>query len=324
MILVTGGTGFVGRAVIAELLQQRRAVRTITRRRGAALDELASCGVDVLEGDLNDGRVAGPALDRVHTVIHLAGAVEGTPAQLAASNQTAAEAIARAAQQRGVRWFVHLSSAGVYGDAPHAEPRRESAQLLATTPYECSKLAGERAVVAALSGGAVGHVVLRPAGVYGGARAATQQFLRQVAARRWWFSAPPTVIVHPTYIDDVVQAVVACLDKPELDGEVFNIAGERAMTVDAWALAVAAALDLSLHRIALPAWALSPPAQAAVALARALGLSPPQRLLRAAQPLLSRVLDTGKARKRLGFVPLPLPQALQRTIAQARELGALP
>jgi nucleoside-diphosphate-sugar epimerase len=323
MILVTGGTGFVGRALIARLIEQRRPVRTITRRPDRLPGELRADAVQVLAGDLHDAAMLGTALGGVHTVVHLAGAVQGSPAQLTATNHEAAAALAAAARRAGVRWFVHLSSAGVYGDVPHAEPSREEGPMFASTPYERSKLAGERAVVAALRGGAVGHVVLRPAGIYGGVRPATQQFLRQVAARRWWLSAPPPVIVHPTYIDDVVQAVLACLERPDLDGEAINIGGERALPLDEWALAVAHALGTPLHRLTLPRWAVAPPARAIAASARALGLPPPARCLHAALPLISRALDTSKARARIGFAPMPMAQALGATIAQARALGAL-
>jgi nucleoside-diphosphate-sugar epimerase len=322
MILVTGGSGFVGRALIARLAEQHKPVRTITRQRDG-VKGLPPGAAQVLAADLHDEAALGAALEGVRTVVHLAGAVQGSPAQLQATNHQAAAALAAAARRAGVRWFVHLSSAGVYGDVPHAAASREDDALFARTPYEVSKLAGERAVVAALAGGPVGHVVLRPAGIYGGTRAATQQFVRQVASRRWWFSAPPTVIVHPTYIDDVVQAVLACLERPELDGEVFNVAGERALPLDEWAQAVADALGQPLRRLALPHWAVAPPARMLVASARALGLQAPERCLRAALPVISRALDTSKARARIGFVPTPMAQALAATISRVRALGAL-
>jgi nucleoside-diphosphate-sugar epimerase len=323
MILVTGGSGFVGRALIARLVAQHLAVRTVTRQRDGLPEQLRHAALQVMAGDLHDGALLERALDGVHTVVHLAGAVHGTPAQLEATNHQAAAALAAAARRAGVRWFVHLSSAGVYGDVPHAAASREDGALFAHTPYERSKLAGEQAVVAALAGSPVGHVVLRPAGLYGGMRPATQQFLSQVTARRWWLSAPPTVIVHPTYIDDVVHAVLACLQRPDLDGEVINIAGERALPLDEWALTVAHAIGTPLRRLALPSWAVTPPARAITMAARALGLQAPARCVRAALPVISRALDTSKARARIGFTPVPMAQALGDTIAQARTLGAL-
>lgn len=321
MILVTGGTGFVGRALIERLVERGSAVRTVSRQREGCPGGLPD-GLQVHVGDLRDAATLDAALDHVHTVVHLAGAVQGSAEQLNAANCDAAAALAAAARRAGVRWFVHLSSAGVYGDAPHAQPSRETDALRARTPYERSKLAGERAVTETL-GAAVGHVVLRPAGIYGGARPATQQFLRRVASRRWWLSAPPTVIVHPTYIDDVLQALLACIDRPDLHGEVFNVAGERALALDEWAQVVARALGKPLHRLALPDWSVVPPARALAATMQRLGLQPPERCLRAARPVMARGLDTSKARARLGFVPTPMAQALQATIAQARALGAL-
>jgi nucleoside-diphosphate-sugar epimerase len=323
MILVTGGSGFVGRALTSELAHRLREVRILSRRPGPEQATPLPAGVDLVVGDLEDAASLAPALRSIDTVVHLAGALEGTGSHLQRTNVDAARNIALAARDAGTRWFVHVSSAGVYGSVGGDGARAEQVRLDGVTPYELSKRDGEAAIANALRGGSTGHVVLRPAGVYGGARPATQRFLRDIARRRLWIRTPPTVIVHPTYVDDVVQAILLTIDRPDLSGEIFNIGGDRSLSLDQWAQASADAMLIPLRQVAIPAapWVAS--ARALCRLARAIRISPGDRLTRACEPVISRALDTTKARLRLGFVPARFEQALAQTIEQARILGAL-
>ena len=323
MILITGGSGFVGRALAAELTRQRRDVRVLSRRPGAAQTNPLPVSVDLVVADLGNAAALGPALHSVDTVVHLAGALDGSTAQLRHANVEAAANIARAARDAGTRWFVHVSSAGVYGSVPGDGARAEHASLDAATPYELSKRDGEVAIQDILDGSPTGHVVLRPAGIYGGARLATQRFLRDIAGRRLWVRAPPSVIVHPTYVDDLVQAILRVIDRRDVSGEVFNIGGERHLSLDQWAGAVAGAMGTRLRQVAIPAAPCVATARTLCQLSRALRIRPADRLVRACEATISRALETGKARSTLGFVPTPFDQALARTIEQALALGTL-
>ncbi|MEO8526269.1 MAG: NAD(P)-dependent oxidoreductase [Caldimonas sp.] len=323
MILVTGGTGFVGQALAAELIRQRREVRVLSRQPGVGNSQPLPAGVDLVVADLGDVTTLGSALRSVDTLVHLAGALDGSSAQLRRANVEAAANIAQAARDAGTRWFVHVSSAGVYGSVPGDGARTEHAGLDAATPYELSKRDGEAAIQDILGGSSTGHVVLRPAGIYGGARLATQRFLRDIAGRRLWVRAPPSVIVHPTYVDDLVQAILRVVDRRDVSGEVFNIGGERCLSLDQWAGVVADAMGLRLRQVAIPAAPCVATARTLCRLSRALRIRPADRLVRACEPTISRALETGKARSRLGFMPTPFDQAVAQTIAQARALGAL-
>lgn len=318
MILLTGGSGFVGSAVLAELLRRRLRVRVLSRS-----ERPLPAGAELCRGDLLDASALAVALRAVNCVIHLAGAVDGDAERLHRVNVEGSRRLATAARAARVGWFVHMSSAGVYGDTVGCAARSEDAVLAAASPYELSKKAGEAAVVALLNAGPTGCVVLRPAGVYGGARHATQQFLRGVQSRRVWMRAPPAVIVHPTYVDDVVQAVIGCLDRRDLRGEIFNVGGERALSLDDWVQAAADALSRRLVKLAVPAPVVNVPARSLYRLGQALRLRVPARLERARHRVLSRALDTTKARTTLGVVPVPLERALSQTIETARLLGAL-
>jgi uncharacterized protein YbjT (DUF2867 family) len=96
-ILVTGGTGTLGRLVLPQLKAAGYAVRVLSRRGGVNSD-----GVEHVQGDLVKGE--GIALDGVDIVVHLAGGAKG--------DAVAAGNLARAAAAAGVRHLVHISVIG--------------------------------------------------------------------------------------------------------------------------------------------------------------------------------------------------------------------
>ncbi|MEV2239356.1 SDR family oxidoreductase [Micromonospora sp. NPDC049891] len=98
-VLVTGGTGTLGRHVLPRLLAAGHSPRVLSRtvRRGAD-------GVEYLAGDLLRDEGIGPAVDGVHTVLHLAGGPKG--------DDRAAANLMRAAARVGVRHVVHISVVG--------------------------------------------------------------------------------------------------------------------------------------------------------------------------------------------------------------------
>ncbi|MFD9126807.1 SDR family oxidoreductase [Kitasatospora sp. NPDC059571] len=98
-ILVTGGTGTLGRLVVPRLREAGREVRVLSRQRREPSD-----GVVYLTGDLVADEGLGEAVAGVDTVLHLAGGPRG--------DEAAARHLARAAAGAGVRHLVHISVIG--------------------------------------------------------------------------------------------------------------------------------------------------------------------------------------------------------------------
>ncbi|WP_130796638.1 NAD-dependent epimerase/dehydratase family protein [Streptomyces otsuchiensis] len=121
-VVLTGPTGFVGRAVLGRLLDQRDSgrvaeVRAVTRRVPA--DRPPAAGVEWWPADLSDaGQLAGAA-DGADVVIHLACRVDGSPADCERTNVDGTRALIAEARRGGVRRVVQLSTAAVYGPGPH-------------------------------------------------------------------------------------------------------------------------------------------------------------------------------------------------------------
>jgi nucleoside-diphosphate-sugar epimerase len=316
VILVTGGTGFVGRRLVNQLAASGESVRVLTRNPGRAT---FPARVEAVTGDLADAGSLSRAVSGAQAVVHLAArlpAAGAAGAEIARVNAAGTEALAAAARAAGVARFVHGSSAGVYGDGTGTAPHRESDAPHPGNAYEHSKLAGETALRAALEGSTVAWTILRPSGIYGPGRPATAALFRDVAARRVWLHGPAPVIVHPTYVDDVVAAVQLVL-KRGVAGETFNVGGERSLDYVELIELIASRMGRGPRQLRAPRWT------AAVAGAVASGWSatgrvPPSRLARLAVPVVNRAVDITLARRVLGFTPLPLERGLDETAAWVR------
>src|SRR5262245_12622710 len=98
-ILVTGGTGTLGRLVVRRLREAGRDVRVLSRRGKGPGD-----GVEYVAGDLNTGVGVDAAVDGVETIVHCAGSAKG--------DDDKARTLARAATPAGARHLVNISVVG--------------------------------------------------------------------------------------------------------------------------------------------------------------------------------------------------------------------
>jgi nucleoside-diphosphate-sugar epimerase len=314
VILITGGTGFIGRALIQALAPRGQRMAVLTR--DPARLSIRTGQIAVRQGDVLDPRSLVAALEGITTIIHLAAALpdSGLPPSTAwRINVEGSTNLARAAAQHDIAQFVHGSSAGVYGDGFTTEPRRESSPLAPRTWYEQSKAEAERAIAGELSGSSVAWTVLRSTGVHGPGRLASARFYRRIRRRPVWVHGPATVIVHPTSVHDVVAAIGLTIGRTDLGGEVINIAGPRALTYPDLIALVASRMGVRVSQFQVPG-------RLARILAR---LAPPgssrgRGLERFTRAVVNRSLDTGKAERLIGYAPYPLDAGIDETIAWAR------
>ena len=117
-ILVTGGTGFIGRCLVSRLKEHRCIVRVLCRGESAT-DE--GDGVETVIGDVQDAHTVRAAMDGVEAVFHLA-AWNGAPKarvsleELSRINVEGTRNVVAAAAAVGVERFVHFSSVKVLGE----------------------------------------------------------------------------------------------------------------------------------------------------------------------------------------------------------------
>ncbi len=169
-ILVTGGTGYVGAGITAELVRAGHDVRLLVRRRSQVPVSLAPYDVqvtDVVEGDVLDADAVGAVLDGCDAVVH-AAAVYSLDARRAdemlQTNERATELVLGGAAERGLDPIVHISSTvaltrrgGGGADLPLGD---------VPSPYARSKVASER-VARRLQDEGAPVVSVYPGGVLG-------------------------------------------------------------------------------------------------------------------------------------------------------------
>lgn len=232
-VLVTGAGGLIGRALVAELSRRGHAV-TVTDRPGVDLSfaKGPAAHFELREVDALTALAAGH-----DAIVHSAGLFDlGAGLEtLREANVRAVASAVEAARRAGVPRLVHLSTTGVYG-RPRVVPCPETAPLRPRQDYERTKAEGER--VARDAPASVGVTVLRPTIVYGPhSRYGFGIFLGGLyltlaRARRSVRLPGGSPSMHAVHVNDVARAVGFCLERPETQGGVYNVAddGPLAMT----------------------------------------------------------------------------------------------
>ena len=308
-ILVTGASGFIGSHIAQRLRAMGHEVlatgRDVSRLNELEASDITTRACDLAHDDLSS-LIAGSEF-----VVHSAALSSpwGRREAFVAANVDATQRLLDAAQQAGVRRFVHMSSPSIYFqlhdqyDTPEAfRPPQHWINAYAETKW----LGEERVRAAAVQG--LPSIVLRPRAVFGeGDRAIFPRLL--MLAQRGWFPqiGGGNAMIDVTYVANVVAAVEAALQSnAPADGRAFNITNGEPMSVNDLLAQLFRAVDLQVRMIPLPRglavalghvsekWALARPGQ------------PEPRLSRYGVGVLgySQTLDISAAREQLGYRPV--------------------
>jgi 2-alkyl-3-oxoalkanoate reductase len=206
-VLLTGATGFLGRAV-CEGLRARgdRPVRLLVHERAP---DPPPAGFEVIAADLaRPGSLSGLCRG-VETVLHVASYIGDDPERLEAVNVRGTEALVSEARAAGVRRFAYVSSAAVYGYAVHRNARETEVAVDPATPISRSRAGAERAVLAA------GGLVLRPLFVYGRGDTRFLPVIIRSLERFPFMIAGGRARLSVISVDDLAAALIALADGRE-------------------------------------------------------------------------------------------------------------
>ena len=223
MILVTGASGSLGRALVTQLLVRGTPLRVFDRR----APETKLAGVDYVVGDLSDAAAVAKAVEGVDVVIHAGAVMKGTWEEHKRGTVEGTRNVVEACKRHGVKQLVHISSMSVVDwagsdNSTVNEQARLEPQPDKRGPYTRAKLEAERIVVAAAAAG-LPCVILRPGQIFGGGIPLINGAVARLAGGRWLVLGDGTLELPLVYIDDVVQAILAAIDKHLTDGEIFQI-----------------------------------------------------------------------------------------------------
>jgi UDP-glucose 4-epimerase len=215
-VLVTGGAGTIGAAVVRRLLRDPDWEVRVSDQRPAP--DWIREGCEVHAGDLRSLTEAREAMEGCSHVIHLAAVVGGPDYRLLEVNNALYNAVVRAALDHDVERFVFVSSPAVFERAD-VFPTPEDALADVPTPRSAdgfSKLTGERYCRAAHAEHGLRFTICRPFDPY--VRGEVTDVLRTAVA------APDHWTRTPTHLDDVADGIVIAMGAQAGVGEDFNLA----------------------------------------------------------------------------------------------------
>jgi 2-alkyl-3-oxoalkanoate reductase len=322
--LITGGGGFLGRHLVAELQARGDSVTALVRPSSASRARLEELGIDLVASDMRRP-IADPSIRRgdFDAIYHLVAGVGPGWRATFDSNVTATENLLDALTEAGWRGrFVHVSSLAVYGtnQLPRGAAVDESTPLEPEPgrrdDYAWTKLLQERLIRARLGEiDGVELVIVRPGAIYGRERQFQYRLGRRLGAH--------TVLLlgggNPmplSYVENTASLLAECGHSPAAVGETFNALDPGAVSqrdyLRAWRRA-----DPQLRVIHFPLWVYRLIGRALqVAERRAGGRTAPPPFLDpyVMGPSLRRFRYCSRAMSVLGWTPpVSTEEALLRT-----------
>jgi uncharacterized protein YbjT (DUF2867 family) len=214
VILVTGGSGFVGGHVVHELRRRELPVRCLVRDPRKA-SRLSAWGCELVRGDMTDASSLGRAVEGAETVVHLVAIRQGREQQFRRIMVDGTRDLLAAAKGAGVARFVHMSALGT------SEGTKD------LVPYYRAKWETEELVRAS----AIPYIIFRPSFVFGADGGILPTFVKLARF------APVTPIVgsgrqriQPIWADDAAAYFAEAVQRDDVTGRLFELGGPDAVT----------------------------------------------------------------------------------------------
>jgi len=257
--LVTGGGGFLGKAIVERLIARGDEVRSISRSHHPALDAL---GVESVQGDLADADAVEHAVRGCDVVFHVAAkaGVWGPFQDYYLANVVGTKNILDACRRFGVKKLVYTSTPSVVHAGRDLENADESLPYAEhfETHYPRTKAEAERMVLAA-AGSELAAVALRPHLIWGpGDNNLPPRIIARGRAGKLRRIGATNKLIDATYIDNAADAHLLAADRLEpgspLSGKAYFIANGEPTPI--WTLVdgILAAAGLPPVRKTIPFW----------------------------------------------------------------------
>jgi len=302
MILVSGGTGFVGGAIVRELAKRGKPVAALTRDPESARDRFPGFDVELRKGDVTDASTLTAALAGVDSVIGCQqfpnSPIENPGKGYTFENVDArgTENLVSAAKTAGVSRYVYLSGAGAAPGGRHwykAKWRAESA----------------------VKDSGITYTILRPSWIYGPEDNALNRF---IGMARFLPFVPQIGDIgkqrmQPVFVEDVARAVADSLESSATDNRIFEIGGPDVLSMEE---VVATALEAAGRKRAI----IAAPAGLMKLLATVLQFMPGRPLTPDAVDFITgdALGDSSELKQAIGFEPTPLRQGLATYLGKSR------
>ncbi|MDD2901033.1 MAG: complex I NDUFA9 subunit family protein [Syntrophales bacterium] len=240
-VLVTGGTGFVGRYVVRELLARGHEVRCLVRP-GSVGKVAAGEGMEVFTGDALHPEAVVRAAAGCEAVVHLVGIIREFPGRGVTFEQVhvqATENVVNAAKDAGAQRFLHMSALGA---------RPEPADPYHVTNFRAEELVQQSGLP---------YTIFRPSVIYGPEDQSINLFIKQIKTLR----IVPVIgnglyQMQPVPVATVAQAFALALELSQTENKTYEVGGPEPLTFNAIIDTLAEVLGRKVLKVHIMVWSL--------------------------------------------------------------------
>ncbi|MBD1939487.1 NAD-dependent epimerase/dehydratase family protein [Microcoleus sp. FACHB-68] len=310
-VLVIGGTGFIGRALVRRLRADGRGVRVLSRNPRDCPPELLKLQVDIAKGDFTDPEALEAALEGIRYVYHLGRGYGKTWEEYLKYDVEPTRKLGELCIKHGVERLFYASSIAIYYAGENASTITEETKphegVMRSSPYPRSKVENERVLLELHREQRLPVVIFRPGIVLGAGG----------SPYHWGVAAWPYNSVAALYgsgnnrlpivlVDDVADAMARAIDLPNIDGESFNLCSAPCITANEYLDELENRAGIKLRRVPTPGWRAYTEAVAKWAI-KSVGRDPNVALPSYAEcegRSCAARFDASKAERRLGWSPV--------------------
>ena len=312
--LITGASGFVGKALVQAMLKRGKCVRILVRQ-SSKLEGLESLGLEIVYGDLKSKRSLLEATKGVDNVIHLAFKRQGKSLEdMNGTNVRGIKHLLEACRVNKVKHLVFFSSVTVYGEALDIH---ENSPFQPYDNYGKSKVEVERLVAKFREETRIPVTTLRPSYIYGpGDSFSIFQMIGRIKKKQFVKIGSGENLMNFIYIDDVVDATLNILKAKSLRDRDYILSADTVSLNELTGM-IAKSLN-TMDPIKIPYSAGYCLGLGFDVLEKVTGKRMPVSRQRAKNMVRSRSFRTERSRKEMGFVPkIHLEEGIKNTIEWA-------
>lgn len=325
-VLVTGGTGFTGKALVRRLLDEGHHVVAMDYKEGLKTEELRKWGAEVVIGSVTDKNLVDQCLEGVDVVHHLAAAFR----ELNVPNSYYHEVnvggtlnALEAAFRHKAKKFIYCSTCGVHGNIDHP-PGGEDAPIQPADYYQATKYEAEPLVHEFYKKG-MKTVILRPAAIYGpGDPERFYMIFKRAAKGTFPMFGNGKTLYHPLYIDNLIDAFMLAMEEDKGNGQAYLIADEEYLGIEELVRKVGRAMGIEVKIKHYPIIPLIIAGHVFEKLCKPFKITPPIFPRRVDWYRQNRAFRIDKARRELGYQPkVGIDEGLKRTAEWYKKEGYL-
>ena len=323
-ILVTGGTGFTGKALVKRLLDESHQVVALDYKEGLKTQELKDWGAEVLIGSVTDKSIVKKCMQGVEIVHHLAAAfreLDVPNTYYDEVNVNGTRNVLEAALDAGVKKFIYCSTCGIHGNIDHP-PAGEEAPIQPADYYQRTKYEAEPVVNEYFAKG-LKTVILRPAAIYGpGDPERFFMIFKRVAKGSFPMFGNGRTYYHPLYIDNLIDAFMLVMQEGKGDGEAYLIADDKYLEIEDLVRRVGKAMDIDVKIPHYPIMPLVIAGHFFEKICKPFKITPPIFPRRVDWYRQNRAFKIDKARNDFGYQPkVDIDEGLRRTAEWYKQEG---